>query len=521
MKHVYVVMLLSVSMISCGVPTQPDSTAKTGAVSFAEPAPVPAPVVPARVPRSRRFKILPKAMTPEEKRLAKELMLQQPQTIASYSLAPSGKVRVPAEFEPMEGVLVRVANDEEFDDFFGNMIKGILQAKAIPYLVYYDTQDKEEITQYCLNPKGISADQVQWVQSTFDAFWSRDYGPWHIYVNGKRAVVDVKYYPTRTFDDFINLKLGETWNEDVFAIHLYTEGGNFMTDGKGTCWTSTGIFETNNISPTQLSSLYRKYLGCLKTYSPPPLFQEGTTHVDMFSKVISEGTILVGYSKAEWGASANEIRSLDEIARFYESNTNVKGKPFKIVRIPMGFATKSGERVFYAYSNSTMVNQNVLVPLYGLAIDEAALQVYRDNLKDYTVIGIKNGQSIIPYGGSVHCTTMQIPKATDTMSATSFPEMVTETKTLTLEMGSWKVYGPYVAGEGSFKVSMTGSGDADLYVWKNVEKDKLTGENFTCSPFLGDSFEECLVSGPGSFYVGAYNGAKSSSNISITIEYAR
>ncbi|TNE50144.1 MAG: hypothetical protein EP343_09445 [Deltaproteobacteria bacterium] len=507
MKHLYLIVLLCVGCLSCGVP-EPVSTQAT-----LEPA------KPEVTRRRSRFKLLPKAMTPEERRLAKELIKQQPQTIASYATTPSGKVRVPAEFEPMEGVLVRVANDEEFDEFFGNMIKGIIDANVTPYLVYYNDQDKNEVLQYSLAPKGISSSQVKWVQSNFDAFWARDYGPWHIYVDGKRAMVDMKYYPTRTYDDFIPFKLATDWSEDVYSAHLYVEGGNFMTDGKGTCWTSTGIFESNNLSPIQLASLYKKFLGCQKTYFPPPLYMEGTTHIDMFSKLINETTILVGYSKPEWGANSNEIQSLDEIARFYEGNTNVKGQPFKVVRIPMGFTTTSGERVYFAYSNSTILNKAVLVPLYGQTIDNDALKVYQDNMPGYNVVGIKSGQTIIPYGGSVHCTTMQIPKATDSISESSFPKVTSETKTETLEPGAWKMYGPYTAGAGDFKVTMAGDGDADLYVWKDVKKDQLTSSNFACSPYLEDSYEECKEQGPGSFYVGVYNVSSESSSIKLTIDY--
>ena len=42
---------------------------------------------------------------------------------------------------------------------------------------------------------GISSSSVQWLGMYTDAFWTRDYGPWQIYLNGERQIVDMYYYP--------------------------------------------------------------------------------------------------------------------------------------------------------------------------------------------------------------------------------------------------------------------------------------------------------------------------------------
>lgn len=507
MKRLSPILLLSWLVIACGFDKE------------VPPTPTPTPEVQ---PASRRntAKLLPKAMTADEKRRALEIIKNQPITVSTYSSFPTGTVRVPAEYDPMEGVLVRVANDSSLDEFFGNMVKAIIQAGVTAYLVYTTTTDKSEIIQYTLTPKGISSThaQIKWIQSNVDAFWSRDYGPWHVYVNGKRVIIDMKYYPTRPDDDYIPLKLSVLWNEDAYKGPLFTEGGNFMTDGKGTCWTSQGIFDTNNISPNQLSAIYKKYMGCQKTYSPQPIYEEGTTHVDMFSKIINDTTILVGQSQSSYGASSAEIASLEAAAKFYASNTNVNGQAFKVVRIPMRFGNSTDGRVYYAYTNSTILNKSVLVPTYGLTTDAAALKVYSDNMPGYTVIAVADGQSVIPLGGSVHCTTMQIPTATTTTPGLTPP--ATDNQSGTLTQNQWKMYGPYPAGAGDFNVLMTGTGDADLYVWKNVAGDQLTTSNFACSPYEDGSYEQCTVAGPGTFYVGVY-GSAAANAYTLKIEYTK
>jgi agmatine/peptidylarginine deiminase len=456
-------------------------------------------------------------MTAEERFRARQILSQEPVLFSSYASAPTGNIRVPAEYEPMEGVLVRVANDESMDEFFGNLVKGIIDAGAKPYLVYSDNDDRDEITEYALEPKGVQSNQVTWIQNSVDAFWSRDYGPWHVYVDGKRSIVDVKYYPTRTYDDALNTKLGKLWTENVHHARLYVEGGNFMTDGKGTCWTSTGVFEYNNISPDQLASLYQKYLGCKKTYTPKPLYQEGTTHLDMYSKLLNDEVILIGQSNASLGASPQEIASLEEIAEYYAKNTNVEGKPFKIIRIPMAFKNDTYGRVYFSYTNSTIVNKTVLVPLYALPQDEPALQIYRDQMPGYNVVGVKGGEEVIPWGGSVHCTTMQIPTSTTT-NPDGRGSLMTENQSGSLKADEWAIFGPYPVASGDLKATLQGDGDADLYVWKDLEKKDLTSSNFACSPYEEGSFESCRVDGQGSYYVGVHSPS-SPSQFKLTVEY--
>jgi hypothetical protein len=77
----------------------------------------------------------------------------------------------------------------------------------------------------------------------------------------------------------------------------------------------------------------------------------------------------------------------------------------------------------------------------------------------------------------------------------------------------WKHLGPY-ASEGSFKVEMSGTGDGDLYVRRDEQPDK---QNFDCRPYEGTSREECVVSGPGEFYVSVYGYQTSEIELTITM----
>ncbi len=334
------------------------------------------------------------------------LQMRTPPTATPYG---------PAEYARMEGVIIQVQTyNTAIRKYYAEMIKGIIAAKAIPYIIVENTSEQNTVTSQVLTPNGISASDVQFLLFPYDANWTRDYGPWHIYLDkSTRAIVDHHYYDQRPNDDAIPVKLGQLWGEQVFSSGFYTEGGNFMTDGLGTCWMSTGVFSKNDLADNEqnratVAQLFKEYIGCDSVIFPVSIPGEGTTHIDMYSKILNQDTIIVSYSKSEWGAESDEIAQLDAAADLYANTPKPGGGFFKVVRIPMTFEHGWFSATYYTHTNSLIVNDHVLVPIYGRGTDEEALQVYQDLMPGYTIVGIDSNE-IIPAGGSIHCTTMQVP----------------------------------------------------------------------------------------------------------------
>ncbi len=92
----------------------------------------------------------------------------------------------------------------------------------------------------------------------------------------------------------------------------------------------------------------------------------------------------------------------------------------------------------------------------------------------------------------------------------------TVTDSATIAKNTWKQYGPFnVAAGKNLTVTMTGDGDADLYVRK-AAAPSLT--SYDCRPYQTGSAESCTLVGPGAFYVGV-NGYAVTSNVQLTIRY--
>ncbi len=337
------------------------------------------------------------------------------------SRPPVGSVYVPAEYASMEGVLIHLpvsSGDgtsyyQQMASFYAGMIRGSVAAGARPYILVGESWEQQGVESKILPVAGVDSQDVSFLYASNDSLWTRDYGPWHVYVDGSRAIVDQRYYSGRPYDDAIPRTLGRLWDEDVYSTSLYTEGGNFMTDGLGTCWMSYGVIWNNDLPQEAIEAIYRDYVGCQHIEFIEPLPGEGTTHIDMFSKVLNQDTILVAYSSTALGASQKEISFLERAAEAYRSTPKPDGGQWNIMRIPMTFhnvsySDGSVDRVFNAHTNSLTVNNTVLVPIYGRGTDTQALSIYRSAMPGYNVVGVES-RVIIPWGGSVHCSTMQIP----------------------------------------------------------------------------------------------------------------
>lgn len=322
----------------------------------------------------------------------------------------------PPEYGTMAGVVIQVdTSNSAMRTYYAGMIKGIIAAKAVPYIIVDGTSDRNTVVSQVLTPNGIAENDVQFYTYNYNANWTRDYGPWMIYTDNRtvRAVVDHHYYDQRPADDAMPVNLAGEWNDEVFTSGFYTEGGNFMTDGLGTCWMSTGVFAKNNLADNatnraMIAQLFKEYVGCDRVFHPVSIPGEGTTHIDMYSKILNQDTIIVSYSNSGWGADANELAQLETAAEFYGSIDKPGGGKYTIVRIPMTYGGSFWGTTYYTHTNSLIVNDHVLVPTYGRGTDEEALQIYRDLMPGYTIVGIDSNE-IIPAGGSIHCTTMQIP----------------------------------------------------------------------------------------------------------------
>ncbi|MBM4396996.1 MAG: agmatine deiminase family protein, partial [Deltaproteobacteria bacterium] len=225
------------------------------------------------------------------------------------------------------------------------------------------------------------------------------------------AFTDLRYYPNRVYDDAVPTRLAWEWGITVYRGPMDYEGGNFQMDEAGTCYTTTGAFQENpDKTEAEVKDVMSKYLGCRSFIVLYPL-QDGTTHMDMFSKLTNKNTFVLGKCGTA-DCSTATVNTLEDDFDILSAATLADGTKLTIHRIPMPYQ-KNG--VWRTYTNSTMANGVNLYPAYAKYDDHQAEAqgVWDDALPGWDNVPIES-EDIIGSGGAMHCISRNVPKGTMT-----------------------------------------------------------------------------------------------------------
>lgn len=328
---------------------------------------------------------------------------------------PAFAYRSPAEFERLGAVLFRWPYDwSAMQPLWANMI-GVCAQAGVKAVVWTSTPLQQRMALSYLEQQGVSTEHVRWVMDPTDTVWIRDYGPQIIRSvdSAQWGVVDFHYYDGRRKDDNtpIVMALGlqlpyvDRQRKDV----VYTEGGNLNHDGLGGVVYSQRTYQRNPGVPSE--EVDRRILGALqatKVLVPQDPVLDGTGHVDMFMKIVRPDTVLIG----QYSPDQIDYAVLEENAALFARETNARGDRWQVVRIvqPDVYYTRFLVPVIRTYTNSLIINDYVIVPVYGIAEDEQALTVYREVFPEKTIVPL-DARDIIPSGGAWHCVTMEVAVA--------------------------------------------------------------------------------------------------------------
>ncbi len=350
---------------------------------------------------------------------------------------PDPGYRAPAEFEPVAAYLVSQGDWSEWgmnpsiEMLYDLILKGTAGGGAGAIVL---SSDPAEDCEAQLQDQGVDLERVRVLRppAGLDAKWARDFGPIGIYedgVDGRLGLVDLHYYDHRFRDDAVVEFLADEIGLSRYGLEgadqspadshrLYMEGGNYQSDGRGTCILSNDIPDDNDGNPDadtfeEVEALLASYLGCEQVIwlTPPP--NTGTGHVDMYAKLLTPTDILVIDLPDQSGNNGEADAIIEDDVEVLESATNLSDESFTVHRVTIP-SLNGGlwDWVYKTYTNSVMLNDLVLVPTYGESpYDADAIAVYEEVLgPDYDIVGVPSG-SIVAQGGAVHCTTMQIPSA--------------------------------------------------------------------------------------------------------------
>jgi agmatine deiminase len=326
---------------------------------------------------------------------------------------PPLQFRAGTEFEQLDSVLLRWPFDwTNLKDEYAAMI-GAFGQGGVTARVWVDSPSQQaSATQYLQN-QNVSIDHVEWIVENTDSVWLRDYGPQFLYaVDGPQwGVADFHYYDSRPADDDTPLAVADLFDLPVVNRQtrriVYTEGGNLSHDGVGNVTYSQRTY-AKNLAPKSVvdQRILSAFQATQKIVLKDPSL-DSTGHVDMFTKVLDETTVLVG----QYAPDQVDYQVLEDAAATFNKSTNGAGQPWNVVRIPqpdiyyVGFVIP----VVRTYTNSQFANGIVVVPVYGLPGDADALAIYEQHMPNRQIIPL-NANDIIESGGAWHCVCMEMPQ---------------------------------------------------------------------------------------------------------------
>lgn len=328
---------------------------------------------------------------------------------------PPFSVRCMAEWEEIQSLVLTWDYYETTAD--KNILAEIIrnaQTECEVIVVWYAPDTQTSITNF-LTARGITTQNVRFVETDYNRLWVRDYGANTIYANGVDSLymVDWIYNRPRPQDDVVpagvaaakSINLYETTTAPNDLIHT---GGNFMTDGLGTMFSSNLVLDENpNHNSAEIDQIMHDYMGTNRYIKMPTLPYDGIHHIDMHMKLLDEETLLLG----EYPQGTADGPQIEANLQYILNNYNsVFGTPYKVIRIPQPpdgtlYPDQNGD--YRTYTNAVFVNKTVLLPSYNSPYDTTALRIWRDALPGYRIVQI-NCNSLIQYSGAIHCITNSI-----------------------------------------------------------------------------------------------------------------
>lgn len=254
--------------------------------------------------------------------------------------------------------------------------------------------------------------------------WCRDYGPITVAASSQpepdqARLLDFSFNGWGSkydagLDNLINQRLSDTWQSPLQSIAFELEGGSIETDGYGTLLTTHHCLLDSNRNRTYdqagIEQLLKDTLGIdrILWLSAGALIGDDTdSHIDNLARFCSADTI--AYARCPDIADPHHT-PLREMEQQLRAMRTFDDKPYRLVPVdlPEPQLDEDGQRLPGSYINFLILNQSVIVPVFGCPQDEAALSALQTCFPDKNLIPVPGGNLIRQFGGP-HCATMQLP----------------------------------------------------------------------------------------------------------------
>lgn len=336
------------------------------------------------------------------------------------------KYRLPAEWERQDAVLI--AWPHELTDW-APMLDEVRRCYVEIACAIVRHANLIIVAPDCTSARNALADcdqsRIDFVEIETNDTWARDFGAITTTdANGNFFINDFKFNGwglkfASNLDNLITSRLHKAniWNATyVNRLGFVLEGGSIESDGKGTILTTSECLMSPNrngdLSRRDIQNRLCEYFGAERVLWLDYGALEGDdtdSHIDTLARLAPDDCILyVGCDNPD----DSHYEGLKAMEQQILSLRHNDGMPYNCIALPMPdpIYDEDGERLPATYANFLIINDAVLLPIYGQKRkDELAKQIMKIVFPKHEIIGI-DCNALIRQHGSLHCVTMQFPE---------------------------------------------------------------------------------------------------------------
>jgi agmatine deiminase len=335
--------------------------------------------------------------------------------------------RMPAEWEPQESVWFVWPRDpltwpdrvHKARATFLRAMKHVTPFQRVDLVVHHDLADEAQqaVTQEGLTNVALHAVDHQ------DS-WIRDYGPIYLVrrgADGVRERMAVKWdfnawgnkYESLLKDKHVVGQLGGKVGAPLHEVKMVLEGGSIDVDGQGSLLTTEQCLLNQNRNPDltreEIERHLKEYVGVEKVLWLGDGIEGDDTdgHVDDITRFVAPGLVA---TCVEEDRNHPNHTPLDENVHRLRNMTDAKGRPLRIVELPMprDIASDDGKPLPASHGNFLVTTGAVLLPTFGGPSDLVAQRRLQQCFKDRPVVPL-DCSDLVWGMGAIHCLSQQVP----------------------------------------------------------------------------------------------------------------
>lgn len=328
---------------------------------------------------------------------------------------------LPPEWQKQRAVLMAFPhkNSDWADDLKSALTPFIRIAQAIAYAqpVYIVCDNREAIADMFCSTRNMS-----FIEIPTNDTWSRDYGYISIEEEGEVKLLDFTFDGwggkfEASLDNELNRTLhkkGYLGTTPLESIDFVLEGGSIESDGAGTILTTTACLCNPNrnggLSKREVEAKLKAYVGAKRVLWLDYGYLAGDdtdSHIDTLARFVAKDTIVYVHCLDETDEHYVELKKMEEQLKTFRTNN---GDSYTLVPLPMVSAKfdSKGSRLPATYANFLITNGALIYPTYSVKEDKVVHEIFKALFSDKEIIPIECSR-LIEEGGSLHCSTMQIP----------------------------------------------------------------------------------------------------------------